>query len=71
LLSEEESWELFYAFFFSDCEHKRRTCELEKITSEIEEKCKRLPLVVKTVVASLTGKTSSRDWESKLREIRE
>ncbi|KAH9287860.1 hypothetical protein KI387_031977 [Taxus chinensis] len=70
-LSEEESWELFCAFSFSDCEQKRPTRELEKIASEIEEKCKRLPLAVKIVAASLTGKTSSRDCESKFSEIRE
>ncbi|KAH9305291.1 hypothetical protein KI387_009695, partial [Taxus chinensis] len=71
LLSEEDSWELLCDFSFSDCEQNQPTHELEKITSKIEEKCKILPLVVKTMVASLTGKTSSRDWESKLCETRE
>ncbi|KAH9319172.1 hypothetical protein KI387_020941 [Taxus chinensis] len=71
VLSQEESWELFCAFAFSDCEQNRPQRDLKQIASEIEKECARLPLAVKTVAASLTGKTSSRDWKSKLREIRE
>ncbi|KAH9319222.1 hypothetical protein KI387_020991, partial [Taxus chinensis] len=68
-LSEEESWELFYAFAFSECEQNRTPRDLERIASEIDKESKRLPLAVKTVAASLAGKTSFRGWESKLREL--
>ncbi|KAH9319334.1 hypothetical protein KI387_021103 [Taxus chinensis] len=70
-LSKEESWELFCAFDFSDFDQNLPLHHLEQIASQIEEECKRLPLAVKTVAASLTGKRSPRDWESKLREIKE
>ncbi|KAH9319223.1 hypothetical protein KI387_020992, partial [Taxus chinensis] len=68
-LSEEESWELFYAFAFLECEHNRPPRDLEKIAFEIEKESKRLPLAIKIVAASLAGKTSLRDWESILREL--
>ncbi|KAH9319368.1 hypothetical protein KI387_021137 [Taxus chinensis] len=70
-LSKEESWELFCAFAFSDCDQNLPPHHLEQIAFQIEEECKRLSLAVKTVAASLTGKTLSRDWESKLRELKE
>ncbi|GLJ20253.1 hypothetical protein SUGI_0367800 [Cryptomeria japonica] len=69
-LSEEESWTLFCAFAFPDCHQNQPPEQLEGIARQIEEECGRLPLVVKTVAASLARKRSLTVWESKLGQIR-
>ncbi|GLJ20149.1 hypothetical protein SUGI_0365780 [Cryptomeria japonica] len=52
-LSEEDSWNLFCLFAFSDCEGNRSPEHLERLAHQIAEKCGRLSLAVKTVAASM------------------
>ncbi|GLJ20123.1 hypothetical protein SUGI_0365360 [Cryptomeria japonica] len=69
-LSEEESWNLFCAYAFPDCQQNQLPHHLEGIARQIEGECGRLPLAVKTVAASLAGERSSREWESKLGQLK-
>ncbi|XP_059074332.1 disease resistance RPP13-like protein 4 [Cryptomeria japonica] len=66
-LSEEESWNLFCAFAFHGNQPPRH---LQGVARQVEGECGRLPLAVKTVAASLADKTLSRDWESKLEQLK-
>ncbi|GLJ19862.1 hypothetical protein SUGI_0360040 [Cryptomeria japonica] len=66
-LSKEESWNLFCAFAFKG---NQPTHHLEGIARQVEGECGRLPLAVKTVAASLANTTLSREWESKLQQLR-
>ncbi|GLJ20223.1 hypothetical protein SUGI_0367020 [Cryptomeria japonica] len=67
-LSEEESWDLFCAFAFQGNQPPQH---LEGIARQIERKCDRLPLAVKTVAASLANEMLSREWTFKLEQLRE
>ncbi|GLJ20159.1 hypothetical protein SUGI_0365910 [Cryptomeria japonica] len=69
-LSQQESWELFCAFAFPDSQKNQPPQQLAGIAREVEGECGRLPLAVKTVAASLAGKRLSRDWETKLGQLR-
>ncbi|GLJ20163.1 hypothetical protein SUGI_0366060 [Cryptomeria japonica] len=69
-LSQQESWELFCAFAFPDSQKNQPPQQLEGIARQVEGECGRLPLAVKTVAASLAGKRLSRDWETKLGQLR-
>ncbi|XP_059074958.1 probable disease resistance protein At1g61190 [Cryptomeria japonica] len=44
--------------------------QLEGIARQVERECVRLPLAVKIVAASLAGEASSREWESKLGQLK-
>ncbi|KAH9291874.1 hypothetical protein KI387_042936, partial [Taxus chinensis] len=70
-LSEEDSWMLFCAFAFPDCEQNRLPPHLEQIAHQIVKEGGGMPLAVKTVAASLADKASLKVWESKLSELRE
>ncbi|GLJ20105.1 hypothetical protein SUGI_0364760 [Cryptomeria japonica] len=69
-LSEEESWELFCAYAFPDCDQNQPSHELEGIARQVERECARLPLAVKIVAASLACERSSTEWESKLGQLK-
>ncbi|GLJ19863.1 hypothetical protein SUGI_0360050 [Cryptomeria japonica] len=66
-LSKEESWNLFCAFAFKG---NQPTHHLEGIARQVEGECGKLPLAVKIVAASLANTTLSREWESKLQQLR-
>ncbi|KAJ0735486.1 putative virus X resistance protein-like, coiled-coil [Helianthus annuus] len=62
-LSEKDSWLLFKKFAFAKGREWDNISELEPIGMEIVEKCKGLPLAVKTLGSLMWSKSSSNDWK--------
>ncbi|KAI3826112.1 hypothetical protein L1987_00155 [Smallanthus sonchifolius] len=60
-LSEHDSWLLFKKFAFAEGREGDDVSELEPIGREIVEKCKRLPLAVKTLGSLMWTKRSTRE----------
>ncbi|KAG8380173.1 hypothetical protein BUALT_Bualt07G0166000 [Buddleja alternifolia] len=64
-LSREDSWALFSKIAFS--ERKSEECEeLEDIGKQIAEKCRGLPLTIKTIASLMRFKKTSKDWQNVL-----
>ncbi|KAK9075128.1 hypothetical protein SSX86_003448 [Deinandra increscens subsp. villosa] len=62
-LSEEDSLLLFKKFAFAQGREGGDISELKPIGREMVEKCKGLPLAVKTLGSLMWSKRSTRDWE--------
>ncbi|KAH0715584.1 hypothetical protein KY284_008489 [Solanum tuberosum] len=57
-LSSEDSWALFKRHSLENRDHP----ELEEVGKEIADKCKGLPLALKTVAGTLRGKSEVDEW---------
>ncbi|KAM0068188.1 putative P-loop containing nucleoside triphosphate hydrolase [Helianthus debilis subsp. tardiflorus] len=62
-LSEEDSWLLFKKFAFAKGREGGDISEVEFIGKEIVEKCRGLPLAVKTLGSLMWSKRSTSDWQ--------
>ncbi|MFS7909133.1 putative P-loop containing nucleoside triphosphate hydrolase [Helianthus anomalus] len=62
-LSGDDSWLLFKKCAFAPGREKDNISELEPIGREIVEKCKGLPLAVKTLGSLTWSKSSTSDWQ--------
>ncbi|GKC67448.1 disease resistance protein, partial [Tanacetum coccineum] len=62
-LSEEDSWALFKKLAFVNIKEVETERELEPIGMEIVEKCKGLPLAVKTLAGLMLSKNSASEWK--------
>ncbi|XP_057871461.2 disease resistance protein RPM1 [Cryptomeria japonica] len=71
LLSEDESWQLFCAYAFSNYNGDLPPHHLKAVAHEVEKQCGRLPLALKTIAASLSGCTEPSEWNSKLSRLKE
>ncbi|GLJ43077.1 hypothetical protein SUGI_0894100 [Cryptomeria japonica] len=60
LLSMQESWQLFCAYALPDYDKNLPPYHLEEIALQVEKRCARLPLALKTTGASLSGCTDIR-----------
>ncbi|XP_024984264.1 putative disease resistance protein RGA3 [Cynara cardunculus var. scolymus] len=63
-LSEEDSWSLFKKFAFASGKEGGNIRELESIGKEIVDKCKGLPLAVKTLGVLMWSKGNASEWQS-------
>ncbi|GLJ19576.1 hypothetical protein SUGI_0353770 [Cryptomeria japonica] len=70
-LSKVDSWNLFCLFAFPDSKENRPPQYLESLAQQIVEECGRLPLVVKTVAASMARSSALGVWESKVRQLKD
>ncbi|KAJ0794196.1 putative virus X resistance protein-like, coiled-coil [Helianthus annuus] len=61
-LSGDDSWLLFKKYAFAQGRERNDISELEPIGREIVEKCKGLPLAVKTLGSLMWSKSSTSDW---------
>ncbi|KAL3324978.1 hypothetical protein AABB24_038873 [Solanum stoloniferum] len=59
-LSSEDSWALFKRHSLENSDHP----ELEEVGKEIADKCKGLPLALKTVAGVLRGKSKVDEWRN-------
>ncbi|KAG8384010.1 hypothetical protein BUALT_Bualt04G0073600 [Buddleja alternifolia] len=64
-LSGQDSWALFCKLAFPERKREERE-ELEAVGKKIAEKCRGLPLAVKTVASLMRFKSTLRDWEDVL-----
>ncbi|KAJ0613250.1 putative P-loop containing nucleoside triphosphate hydrolase [Helianthus annuus] len=62
-LSRDDSWSLFTKLAFAPGRERDNISELEPIGKEIVEKCKGLPLAVKTLGSLMWSKNSPSDWK--------
>ncbi|KAF5823953.1 putative virus X resistance protein-like, coiled-coil [Helianthus annuus] len=62
-LSRDDSWSLFKKLAFAPGRERDNINELEPIGREIVEKCKGLPLAVKTLGSLMWSKSSTSDWQ--------
>ncbi|KAF5823946.1 putative virus X resistance protein-like, coiled-coil [Helianthus annuus] len=62
-LSRDDSWSLFEKLAFAPGRERDNISELEHIGREIVEKCKGLPLAVKTLGSLMWSKSSTSDWQ--------
>ncbi|XP_061362206.1 putative disease resistance RPP13-like protein 1 [Gastrolobium bilobum] len=62
-LQEKHCWQLFAKHAFQD-ENTQLNLEFEEIGTKIIEKCKGLPLALKTIGSLLYGKSSISEWKS-------
>ncbi|KAJ0794201.1 putative virus X resistance protein-like, coiled-coil [Helianthus annuus] len=62
-LSGDDSWLLFKKYAFAQGRERNDISELEPIGREIVEKCKGLPLAVKTLGSLMWSKSSTSDWQ--------
>ncbi|PWA67368.1 Disease resistance protein [Artemisia annua] len=62
-LSEEESWSLFKMLAFPGGREGENVRELELVGREIVEKCKGLPLAVKTLGSLMSTKEKVNEWQ--------
>ncbi|PWA34684.1 Disease resistance protein [Artemisia annua] len=63
VLSEEESWSLFKMLAFPGEGEEENVRELELVGREIVEKCKGLPLAVKTLGSLMSTKEKVNEWQ--------
>uniref|UniRef100_M1BQM0 Disease resistance protein R3a n=1 Tax=Solanum tuberosum TaxID=4113 RepID=M1BQM0_SOLTU len=62
-LSSEDSWALFKRHSLENRDHP----ELQEVGKKIADKCKGLPLALKTVAGTLRGKSEVEEWRNILR----
>ncbi|GKC27657.1 disease resistance protein [Tanacetum coccineum] len=62
VLSKEDSWSLFKMLAFPDRQEGENIRELELVGREIVEKCKGLPLAVKTLGSLMLTKEKVNEW---------
>lgn len=71
LLSQQDSWNLFCLHPFPDDQQNKPPEELDEVAHQVERECSNLPLAIKTVAASMVSQKLLRNWESKLRQLKE
>ncbi|XP_035545976.1 putative disease resistance protein At3g14460 [Juglans regia] len=65
-LQEEDCWKLFARHAFHDANSSNMNSEFEELGRQIVEKCKGLPLAIKTIGALLRSKVDVSDWNEVL-----
>ncbi|XP_062117780.1 disease resistance protein RGA2-like [Humulus lupulus] len=64
VLDEVQSWSLFKSMAFEDGSHELENSSIVKIGKEIVERCKGIPLAIKTIGNLLYGKSKESEWSS-------
>ena len=62
-LPPEQSWALFHQIAFSEKSGEKEE-ELKEIGKKIVDKCKGLPLAIKTLGNLMRSKNSNEEWEA-------
>ncbi|GLJ37245.1 hypothetical protein SUGI_0755440 [Cryptomeria japonica] len=68
-LSDEESWRLFCAYAFPECEGNRAPPHVKEEGRKIVKQCGNLPLAIKTIAASLSNTRVLSKWALKRHEL--
>ncbi|XP_062119356.1 putative disease resistance protein RGA3 [Humulus lupulus] len=64
ILDEDQSWSLFRKVAFEDGSQELENTSIVKIGKEIVERCKGIPLAIKTIGNLLYGKSKESEWSS-------
>ncbi|XP_062117793.1 disease resistance protein RGA2-like [Humulus lupulus] len=64
VLDEVQSWSLFKSMAFEDGSRELENSSIGKIEKEIVERCKGIPLAIKTIGNLLYGKSKESEWSS-------